>query len=373
MASKVLKNGKVRWQACVKKDGARRQKVFATRKEALDWEAEQRKVVEETKTDTPSWTLLDWASEYLDDAQSRFAVKTYNEKRSVFKNLLKTFPPNSPVEAMEPGALLRFFRKQEKTRSGYAANKDRKNLGAAWNWGRKYLKGFPDGPNPILTVEKRPEKRKPRYVPPEEHFWKVYELTEGQDRVMLLTFLHLAARRGEVFGIKWSDLDFVNSRVRLWTRKRRGGNLESDWLPITKELKSMLLWWWEERPFKTSSHVFLCQEETAFTKDYYGKPFTSRLQFMRRLCDRAGIKRFGFHAIRHLSASILYQKGVETAVIQAILRHKNPSTTDRYLRSLGLEHTRDALEMLSGKAKVLEFQPRKKTVNDQAPGLMQQG
>ncbi len=46
------------------------------------------------------------------------------------------------------------------------------------------------------------------------------------------------------------------------------------------------------------------------------------------------------------------------AVIQAILRHKSPSTTERYLRSLGLEHTREALEGVfkgRGPAKVIPF------------------
>ena len=51
--------------------------------------------------------------------------------------------------------------------------------------------------------------------------------------------------------------------------------------------------------------MFLCLEETAFTREHYGQPFKIRLQFMRRLCEKAKVERFGFHAVRHLSASIL--------------------------------------------------------------------
>jgi len=82
---------------------------------------------------------------------------------------------------------------------------------------------------------------------------------------------------------------------------------------------------------------------------------------MRKLCDKAGVKHFGFHAIRHLSASILYKKGEELAVIQAVLRHKSPGTTERYLRSVGLERVREALEELPReKGEVLEFRPSPK-------------
>jgi integrase len=77
---------------------------------------------------------------------------------------------------------------------------------------------------------------------------------------------------------------------------------------------------------------------------------------MTKLCKKAKVKPFGFHAIRHLTASILYKKGYPVSIIQAILRHKNPNTTTRYLRTLGLEDTRSALEEgLKMPAKVIEF------------------
>jgi integrase len=97
-------------------------------------------------------------------------------------------------------------------------------------------------------VDKFPEVRFPRYVPPQEHFEKVLAHAQGQDRVMLMAILYLAARKNEIFRLQWKDVDFVNNRARLWTRKREGGNLEPDWVPLAGELKSQFLWWWEHRP-----------------------------------------------------------------------------------------------------------------------------
>jgi len=305
-------------------------------------------------------TIFNWSEEYLDFAKERFAVKTYKEKKFALSRLCKFFNPELPVESLSPSMALAFLRAQANKRSGNASNKDRKNLAAAWEWSRKYLNDFPrDNVNPFKSVDKFPEKRSPRYVPSEGDFWKVYNVAEGQDQIMLLTYLHLAARRKEIFNVTWTDIDFGNNQVRLWTSKREGGNQEADWLPMTSELRKALMGWWQDRPVKDSPYVFVCLDKTPFCEQHYGKPFKSRQRLMGRLCEKAKVNLFGFHAIRHLTATILYHKGYDVSVIQAILRHKNPTTTNRYLKSLGLEHTRKALEEgLKKPATVIQY-PKK--------------
>jgi integrase len=118
---------------------------------------------------------------------------------------------------------------------------------------------------------------------------------------------------------------------------------------MTEELKKELSWCLENRPpdLKNKPHVFMCLEERPFHFEDYGEPYKYRAKFMKKICLRAGVKPFGFHAIRHLTASQLYSMGYSVATIQALLRHKSAGTTERYLRTLGLEHIRDAVEGLS--------------------------
>jgi len=333
----------------VRRAGQKREKIFLNKKDAKAWEVEMQQLPdEEWKGTTGTNCLFDWAEAYLDHSKGMFSDKTYDEKQSMFRRFLKQVDPMLPVEELTPAIVLGFVQEQKKLRSGYAANKDRKNLVAAWNWGMKYFGPVAlPSPNPCVVI-KMPEKRNPRYVPPEGDFWKVYEVAKGQDMVMLLAFLHLAARRGEVFRLQTQDLDFENSRVRLWTKKRENGNYESDWLPMTEKLRDALLWWLENRPIKDAPHVFLCLDKTSFCEGYYGKPFTLRSHFMSNLCNKAGVKQhFGFHAIRHLTATILYKQGYSVATIQAILRHQSANTTTRYLKSLGAEDVRGALDGLT--------------------------
>jgi integrase len=75
----------------------------------------------------------------------------------------------------------------------------------------------------------------------------------------------------------------------------------------------------------------------------------------------AGVRAFGFHAIRRLTATILYHKGYGLSLIQQVLRHQNPSTTERYLRSFGIEKVREGLEgaFVRKPAEVIPFSKQK--------------
>jgi len=366
MPSKITKRGQMKWRASVMVNGITKQKLYpdATKqsyRQAVIWEQEIKEQLKKTEIDMDCWKIVDWANEYLDDIEKRFCKKTLLEKKSAFSRLVNYLNKDMRVNELTPRLALPFLRQQLKNRSGYAANKDRKNLSAAWNWGCKYLDHFPrEMINPFSAVDKFPEIRKPRYVPPEDDFWSIYKIAEEQDQIMLLTFLHTAGRRSEIFNLCWEDLDWGNNQIRLWTSKREGGNKESDWLPMTSELRQALLNWWEKRPVKETKHVFVCIGGNLLDEKYYGKPFITRKSFMKRLCKKAGVKHFGFHSIRHLTATILYHKGYNVSVIQSILRHKSPTTTNRYLRTLGLKDTKTALEEgLKRPAEIIPFTQQK--------------
>ena len=323
-----------KWVAQVRKKEVRIEKIFQTKKEATEWESTQRQIPEENwRKETNTVCLHDWASQYLDFAKNKYTHNTYKEKQSVFKRMFTFVDPTMNVVSLTKKQVLDYLQVQNETRSGYAANKDRKNLLAAWNWGIKYL-GMPSL-NPYL-VDRFPEERQRRYIPPEKDFWEVFGLTEGQDRLMLLAYLHLAARKKELFRLRWDDLDFGQSRIQLGTRKRVGGSMEYDWLPMTDELFGDLL-----------KHRQSSQSDWVFPNPNTGMPYTSRQRWMRQSCKRAGVRAFGLHAIRHLTASILAQANVPMIEIQGILRHKNLATTERYIRRLS--DLRQALRVLVNK------------------------
>ena len=67
---------------------------------------------------------------------------------------------------------------------------------------------------------------------------------------------------------------------------------------------------------------------------------------MRTLCNRAGVRYFRYHALRHFGASLLEQANVPIGSIQRLLGHENRTTTELYLHSIG-ESERQAMDALN--------------------------
>jgi len=357
-----------RWRGVVKIGGA----VVATRlfgtgplekRAASEWELETRKELTKNKTrlDSPNaLSALEWANRYGDFSKQNHAMTTFRGKIHALKNFL-TFFRSEDLTLVTPALVMEYLQRQARTRSGASANSDRKELSAAWKWGEKYLAGFPKVINPFQAVDKFKEVKRPRYVPEECDFWKVVDVAKGQDKCILLAFFFLGARRGEIFRLKWEDIDFVKNQVRLGTCKTSGGSMRFDWVPLAAELKSALLAWKEQRPFKTP-WVFASLKDTENPNHNGGEPYSSRKNtLMRDMCGKAGVEHFGFHAIRHLHASILFNEGSELSTIQKQLRHTSPNTTVQYLRTLGYaeDHRRKVLAVMEGRqpqtAAVIQF------------------
>ena len=269
--------------------------------------------------------MIDFCTAYLKHVEERFSHKTFNEKKLACKHALAVIQPVQTVQDITISQATAVMQSVARESSGYAANKTRKNLAAMWEWGKTFY-GLPSI-NPFRESRRLPADATPRYVPPEADFWKVYEAcVDPRDKTLLLFLLHTAARIQEAFRLVWADIDFERQQVRLGTRKTATGGMEYAWIPMTTELKDILL---KHKSQSRTRNVFVAQRT--------GAVLTHRQHFMTRACAAAGVKPFGYHAIRHLTATILAHAGLDLPSIQAILRHHNPTTTARYIKSLGVQ------------------------------------
>jgi len=303
---------------------------FETRREAATWEIEKRKELETERARTPEpigMDLVSFCNNYLDYARLRFVKNTYDNKKRLCNRLLE-YLGNMPAADVTPEMIHSYLMDCAAKISTGRFNEDYKHIRALWQWGVDIL-GF-DG-NPAAKIRRLPHNRAPQYTPSTSDLLKVLAACTREDRIFLSCYLNTAARRSEIFRWTWNeDVNFEKREVRLGTRKTRDGSMSYEWLPMSDALHEDLWSWWQNRPVKDSPYVFV-----STSNRHYGQPYQWRRRFMKGLCKRAGVKEFGFHALRRYVASVLADTHkISAKTIQRILRHKAVSTTERYIQNI---------------------------------------
>ncbi|MBW1730035.1 MAG: tyrosine-type recombinase/integrase [Deltaproteobacteria bacterium] len=308
---------------------------FPTRNDALRWEAVKREELAAPKIQIPLISFQELATEYLKWCMLRMQPNTVRQKRFVYRSFLEFAGGDLPAEAVTRAQVGRLIQLRATQAGNKAANRTLRDLKALFNWAIDQELFF--SPNPCRKIEPLPEEPYKPYVPPAEDIAKVRLVADRDERDFIETIYHTVCRRAEAARLTWEDINFERRSIVMYTRKRRGGQLEPIVKPMNRTLHDILLARYRRRD-KSSPYVF------NFSQD--------RLDHMMpRLCAKAGVKRFGFHAIRHFVSSIIAdtEKGSLKAV-QELLGHKRLATTEKYLHIIG-KAVWDAVEVLdSGKS-----------------------
>jgi integrase len=152
------------------------------------------------------------------------------------------------------------------------------------------------------------------------------------------------ARVGEINRLTWDDVNLEERYVILYTRKKKGGHLTPRKIPMTQRLHEILERRYAERIGSIPS-VFWHKYWSRKSGRFEIGSFERRKRLLKGLCKKAGVRPFGFHALRHSGASLLENNNVPVGVIQKVLGHENRSTTEIYLHNLGISD-REAMALL---------------------------
>jgi integrase len=140
------------------------------------------------------------------------------------------------------------------------------------------------------------------------------------------TSLHL--RRGELFALKWSDVDFWNLTLDIKRSIFQGivGNCktEASRKPVSLSLDVAAdLWLWKETTTHTRADDWIFTSARVKGK-HPRRPDTVMAKIIRPAAVRAGIKRrIGWHTFRHTYSTMLIANGENVKVVQELMRHAN--------------------------------------------------
>jgi integrase len=139
--------------------------------------------------------------------------------------------------------------------------------------------------------------------------------TNTDARGILLLALYTGMRRGELFKLKWQDVDFDRGFIRIVGPK--GGQDQT--IPLNAAARRVL----EAHP-RTCEYVFPGED---------GGQRVTIQKSLRRIREAAGLPASfrPLHGLRHAFASRLASSGkVDMYTLQKLLTHKSPMMTQRY-------------------------------------------
>lgn len=337
-------------------------KVVEERKSSNKWrkrdaEAYERKVRAEIAAGTFGATkkrvsFTEFADLWL---ETHVAVEcsptTYGDREGILRNHLKPFFGEMTLEQIGRLQIAQFkaHQKQKVRSNGERQLSDRTinnhlgilsaMLNKAVDWEK-----LDSAPKVKLIKVKRSDKPKFAYLDFGETD-RVIEAAEPEFEPMLVVGFKTGLRPGELFALRWEDVDLVKRQIcvkRTYTKGRfgptKGGRGRH--VPLTTEALAAL------RQIEKRSKL---RGELVFS-DADGEPITiSKFRrVLQRACRKAGVKRVTPKALRHTFASHLAMRGKTQRQIQKLLGHANLRTTERYAH-LAPASLHDAVSCLDDK------------------------
>jgi len=181
--------------------------------------------------------------------------------------------------------------------------------------------------NPIRKVRQMTEPRgRARFLTTAERDSLLRECKAHSDALYTIVVVALStgARRGEILGLRWPDVD-MQRRTLVFHQTKNG---ECRFSPLVGHAAEQM---------RAHAKVRRLETDLVFP-GITGRSLTTGKMFREALA-RAGIEDFHFHDLRHSAASALAMNGATLAEIAEVLGHKTLAMVKRYTH-LTEGHTR---------------------------------
>jgi integrase len=143
-----------------------------------------------------------------------------------------------------------------------------------------------------------------------------------QRRIHLLPLYYAAvdtaARRGELFKLRWKHVDFVTRTITIIAENSKTARTRI--VGITPRLSNALMAMWDESPEDLESLVF-CYEKT----------YSTFKTAWKSACKDAGIEGLKWHDLRHSAVTRMVQTQQPSSFIQKVSGHTQQATFARYV------------------------------------------
>ncbi len=184
--------------------------------------------------------------------------------------------------------------------------------------------------NPSLGCKLPPKKGREMQVltPAEIERFLARAREEGYYELFLLE-LSTGMRRGEILGLKWTDLNLADGSLRISRQVVTAGNELIVQQPKTKSsIRTILL-----PPYMVEVLAEMKEKKTCDwmfpspVKEGEPRNPTSLLHRFKLILQRSGCKDIRFHDLRHTFATMAIENGMDVKTLSGIIGHISAETT----------------------------------------------
>lgn len=195
--------------------------------------------------------------------------------------------------------------------------------------------------NPIRHVRQSAKRRRAPDVLTCAEIRALVENLPVRERTLVLLAASTGLRQGELFGLKWRDIDFEHGELNVIRSVVCGveGRCKTESsqkpVPMHAHLAGVLVAWRAHCMFKSEDDWIFASRLHNGRRPYWGSAIMRH--YVRPVAERMGIqKRIGWHTFRHTYCTLLRSLGVEFKVMQELMRHSSlRSTLDVYTQAVG--------------------------------------
>ena len=152
--------------------------------------------------------------------------------------------------------------------------------------------------------------------------------------------INTGLRIGELLGLRWSDIDFKNRTLTVSINRIRMKNREKDALKkyldvdqrATKTKSGQRKMYLNDDAYNALQKIYEItgNEKYVLTTETHKRCGQRNLdRMLRKIAVSAGLedKQYGFHALRHTFASLLFANGEDVKVVSELLGHSDVQIT----------------------------------------------
>jgi len=207
--------------------------------------------------------------------------------------------------------------------------------------------------NPVQWVRQSAKRKTIPAVLEIEEVQSLLSALEFRERTMVLLDVVTGLRASELFGLKWTDIDFKRNEISV-TRSivmQVVGPCKTEAsqkpVPLDPLLASTLRTWRVHTKYKSASDWIFASPYSGGRKPYWYQSLMRNQ--IREVARRVGIaKKMGWHTFRHTCATLLRASGADIKVVQELLRHASCRVTlDTYTQAV-TEQKRAAQNKIAG-------------------------